>query len=190
VSNRIVTTAAVVLALATGAGAQSATPKSWRLQPKPYPTLENGKAALVEGTAKPAGDRFFVENISIIQPVAVTIIAQNPEDDVKLALSKFRFDEADRTASTKGTGKATIKLRTQGEMKIVVSSEKPAKYQLAVWLGNELRPQPPPVVLNPTQMAEKNGGPSGARFVMLWAGGLGLVLVGVLAAVATRRRRK
>lgn len=187
-SNRFVTTTVVLVALATGAGAQTATPKSWRLQPKPYPTLANGKAALVEGTAKPAGDRFFVENISIIQPVAVTITAQNPDDDVRLALSKFRFDEADRTASTKGTGKATIKLRTQGEMKIVVSSEKPAKYQLAVWLGEELKPEPPPVVLNAKQMDEKTG-PGGSRSLMVWAGGAGLVLVGLLVAVAARRRR-
>lgn len=184
---RFVMAAILLAALSPGLGAQAA-PKSWRLQLKAYPTLEQGTASLVEGTATPAGDRFFVEHLSIIQPVAVTVITRDPADDVKLALSKYRFDEADRTASTAGSGKAQIKLRTQGEMKIVVTAAKPTKYQLAVWAGPEIKPVPPPVVLTPKQMAER-GGAGGGRSMMFWAGGLGLVVLGLLAAIATRRRR-
>jgi hypothetical protein len=188
VYTRFVITAALLVALSPGLGAQ-AGPKSWRLQLKAYPTLEQGKATLVEGTATPDGDRFFVEHLSIIQPVAVTVITRDPGDDVTLALSKFRFDEADRTASTGGSGKAQIKLRTQGEMKIVVTAAKPTKYQLAVWAGPEVKPVPPPVVLTPKQIAER-GGAGSSRSTMFWAGGIGLVVVGLIAAVATRRRRK
>lgn len=144
--------------------------------------MSAGSAAFVEGTAGAAGDRFFVENLSIIQPVIVTLVAQNPEADVRLQLSKYRFDVADKSASTKGTGKATFKLRTQGEMKIVVTGTPGSKYQLVVWAGPELKPEPPAVVLK--------GGVSGeSRGPWMWVA-LGLIAAGLLVFGVMRSRKK
>ncbi len=135
----------------------------------------------MEGTANGAGDRFFVENLSIIQPVIVTLVTANKDDDVRLQLSKYRFDVADKSASTRGTGKATFKLRTQGEMKIVVTGPLPKKYQLVIWAGDELKPAPPAVVLK--------GGVSGQpRVRWVWIA-LGVVALS-LVAVTLRRRKK
>jgi hypothetical protein len=148
---------------------------------KPDARLSAGKATFAEGTASAAGDRFFVENLSIIQPVIVTLVTGSKDDDVRLQLSKYRFDVADKSASTRGTGRVTFKLRTQGEMKIVVTGPAPKKYQLVIWAGDELKPVPPPVVLQ--------GGVSGQpRGRWVWIG-LGVVALALVAA-AVRRRKK
>lgn len=171
-----------VFALSPALSAQSSSPKSYRLQLTAHKQISPGKAALVQGTASSAGDRFFVEHLSIIQPVMVTLITQDPNDDVKLQLSKYRFDVGDKTASTKGSGRASIKLRTQGEMKIVVSGAEAKKYQLVVWAGDELKPEPPTVVLK--------GGTSGGSSRTGWVlGGVGVV-VAILLLVAFTKRRK
>ncbi|MBA3948813.1 MAG: hypothetical protein H0X44_02580 [Acidobacteria bacterium] len=177
--HRIVIAAFAAIVFSAGVSAQS--PRSYRLQLKPHAQVSAGSAAFVQGTASAAGDRFFVENLSIIQPVIVTLITETPGADVRLQLSKYRFDVADKSASTKGTGKATFKLRTQGEMKIVVSGADSSKYQLIVWAGSELKPDPPPVVLK--------GGVSGeSRGPWLWVL-LGIVAIGI-ALFAMKRRGK
>ncbi len=170
-----------VLALSTGISAQSSSPRSYRLQLKASDALPAGKAAFVQGTSSPAGDRFFVENLSIIQPVVVTVISRNPDDDVKLQLSKYRFDTFDKTASTKGSGRASIKLRTQGEMKIVVSGAGASQYQMVVWAGDELKPEPPTVVLK--------GGVTGSGGRGWMFGAAGVVLAGLLLFAFAKRRK-
>lgn len=170
--NKSVLAIGIAAALAAGsvASAQTPSPTAVRLQLKQSPQVQTGKAALVQGTSKAAGDRFFVENLSIIQPVIVTLLARNKEDDVKLQLSKYRFDQADKTASTKGTGKATIKLRTQGEMKIVVSGADPMAYQLLIWAGEEVKPELPPVVLAKPDVTGVQRGVSVVAVALLVAG--------------------
>ena len=172
---------AVLAAFVLSASVSAQSPRSYRLQLKPDAKISDGSAAFVEGTSNAKGDRFFVENLSIIQPVIVTLITETPDADVRLQLSKYRFDVADKSASTKGTGKATFKLRTQGEMKIVVSGAGSHKYQLVVWAGSELKPEPPSVVLK--------GGVSGdSRGPWLWVL-LGLAVAGVAAYAVVRRKK-
>lgn len=182
----IATCLATVLLAASPGYAQSPSPKASRLQPKQFAQIPNGKAALVEGAASPTGDRFFIENLSIIQPVVVTLITRDKADDVKLQLSKYRFEEADKTASTRGTGRATIKLRTQGEMKIVVSGADAKKYQLVVWAGPEVKPELPPVVIGKRSVTGAGSRFSPLTIGLLVAGGL-LVVAGVV--VKSRRQK-
>jgi hypothetical protein len=177
---------AALVCLAAGvAGAQE--PKSYRLLLKEYKEVAKGKAAFVEGRAKPGGDRFFVEHLSILQPVVVSVKALDPKAaDLKLQLSKYRFDEADQRATT-SDGVATLRVRTQGEMKIVVSGANDAPYYLAVWAGDELMPEMKPVVVR--RRAAVQGG--GSWSLTTAAGIAGGVLVGGAAVfVLGRRKRK
>lgn len=180
---------AAVLAASPGY-AQTPSAKAYRLQLKQFTQIPKGKAALVQGAANPAGDRFFVQDLSIIQPVVVTLVTRDKADDVKLRLAKYQFDEADKTASTKGTGTATIKLRTQGEMKIVVSGADAKPYQLVVWAGPEVKPEPPAVVLGKRDVAGGGSRVSPLTVVILVAGGVLLILGGVMRSRRQKTERR
>jgi hypothetical protein len=65
--------------------------------------------------------------------------AKNPEDELSLQLLKDRWDRPHRTGSTKGTGKVSFAVRTQGEMRILVTAPAPTPYQLLVWSGDEIK---------------------------------------------------
>ncbi len=124
-------------------------PKAYRLELKARPELPSGTIAMAEGTAAPAGVRFLAENLSILQPVTVTVLAKTPDQDLQVTLAKYRFDQSDRKGSTKGKGIYTTHLRTQGDLRIIVTAPRPTPFQLVVWAGKEVeRPMKPVVVAN------------------------------------------
>jgi hypothetical protein len=136
------------------------------------PDIENGTAVVVEGDAGPTGDRFFVENLAITQPVAVVLMAA--DQPLTLNLSKYRYDQSDRFGDTGASGAVSFRFRTQGELKVHVKrddpeSRGPARYFLIAWAGTEVRPElRPPIVV-------RSGDASGGAFP--W-----LALVGALGA--------
>jgi len=163
-----------------------------RLTPRAEPDLPAGKYAFVEGEAGRQPHRFYLENLSILQPITVTLIARNPGDEIRLELGKYRFDQPDRTAATGSDGVVFERLRTQGELKIGVSAEGgPKPYLLSVWVGDEIEAELPPVLV----AAKDYGGDSGSSgFALggspvLWviAAAL-LVIVGLLAKMAFGKR--
>jgi len=203
---------AVALAAAATLAAQG-PPQAYKLYLKPQPGLPSGKAIVIEGDTRPDGDRFFVEDLSILQPVAVTLLTKNAEDDITLTLLKDRWDEKpSRTASTKGTGQSTLKFRTMGEVKIVVAKSGESKrYHLIVWAGDAVEPEVPPAFIpmkeylaNPNPVPQPASAPGAPRapaggpaptqsLPVLWiiAGALGLIvllLVVLIVVMLTRKR--
>jgi len=119
--------------------------EAFRLVPKTDAAFPSGKFVAVQGNAGSGGEKFLLENLSLLQPVEVTLLSNAPENDLNLQLSKFDWKKAERSGSTKGSGSRTFQIRAEGDLKILVSSpqgEKP--YQLAVWVGDEIKPPMPP----------------------------------------------
>jgi len=153
------------------------------------PDIEHGKAAILQGEAGPEGDKFFVPNLFITQPVSVVLMAANPARPLTLDLSKYRYEDFDRSGSTGASGAVSFDFRTQGELKVLVKPEhagpgETVPYFLVVWAGDDVQPDlAPPVVVK----AEEEGGGGGVP--SLWL--LGLVFVaGGAVVIGLNRRRK
>jgi hypothetical protein len=71
--------------------------------------------------------------------VAVTLLAKDQAADITLQLLKDRWDHPHRSGSTKGTGQQAFRVRTQGELKIMVTAVHPTPYLLAVWVGDDIK---------------------------------------------------
>ncbi len=137
---RAVAIALLVAVLGLPSVAMANEQKAYKLELKEAKGLPNGKVATLQGTAHPEGDQFFVEAVGVLQPVVVTLVAKNPGDEIKVILAKQRWDENLREATTGPDGKAILKLRTQGELRIIVKGEGDKPYNLIVWVGAEVKP--------------------------------------------------
>lgn len=132
--------------------------------------LPSGKMAMVEGTASAEGDRFTLPDVSIFQPVAVSLIAQQPDSDIKFRLGKFGWDENFGGGSTKGSGIHTEKFRTQGDLLISVNAPSGAgRYALVIWAGDEIKPEMEPVLVPASQ-----AGGSWTKYLLWLLGALAL----------------
>lgn len=150
------------------------------------PAIRNGKVAVVEGTAGRAGQKLAVADLSVLQPVEVTLFAVDEHDDLRLDLSKFILDAPAKKLSTKGTGFATARFRTQGDLQLTVTSpEGPRPYRLLVWAGNEATPAVPSLFTAADSTGEASGGPP-----MMWIiAGLLAVIAALLGALVLKRGR-
>jgi hypothetical protein len=160
-------------------GARAEDAPAFKLELKPADGLPNGKVATLQGTANPAGDKFFVEAIGVLQPVVVTLVAKQKGDVIKLVLAKQRWDEDLRHGETGPDGMLTMKLRTQGELRMIVSGEGDKPYNLIVWVGDEVKPDfDAAPALAPMTDAAKAGSGTAAR-----PGGAGSGTTGIVIAV-------
>jgi len=136
---------AMVMICWAGSGRAEDAP-AYKVELQPAPDLPSGKVATIKGTATPAGDKLFVEAIGVLQPVVVTVVARHRADHIKIVLGKQRWDEDLRHAATDDSGQVTLKLRTQGELRMTVSADHDADYWLVVWVGDEVKPDFPPAL--------------------------------------------
>jgi len=155
---------------------------AWKLDLKKDPSLPNGRVAIVKGSSTAEGQHFLIENAFVLQPVVVTLVAQEPGDILRLVLGKDRWDENLREAATGPDGKAIVKLRTQGEVRMTVSGDAGKPYYLIAWVGDEVKPELAPVV---TSMDEYRKGHPASLFsnpAILW-GGVALLVAAAGAAL-------
>ncbi|MHB8110061.1 MAG: hypothetical protein ACYDHW_08520 [Syntrophorhabdaceae bacterium] len=169
--------------------------EEFRIVPQADPAGSSGKVAAYQGEVGQQGEKFILENLSISQPVEITLLSKDPETDLNLQLCKFDWKKPERSGSTKGTGSQTFKIRTQGDLKIFVASpqgEKP--YQLAIWVGEDVKPNMKPVFIPKDQYRKTKGGSGGIGGMfaspVLWiiAALLGAILV-VLIMFLKRGKR-
>jgi hypothetical protein len=187
-----------LLASTTAAGWARQTPSItepadvFKLTLASVPEVKRGKVAIVEGVAGPSGQKLSLADLSVLQPVEVSIFTPELDDDVRIELSKFILDEPARTGSTKGTASATFKFRTQGDLQIkVLSPDGPNVYRLFVWVGDEATPEmPAPFISMETYKKRMGAGPSGSEFDPPLAGGgngggtpLCLIIAGALGLI-------
>ncbi len=179
-STRIVYLLAFSMVLQTVAFAQQA---AYKLEPRAIPQIENGQVAMLEGSTDAEGDRYFVENLNIRQPVSVTLLTQNPDHDLRLILSKYNYDETEKEGSTRGKQRLTLETRTQGEMKIQVKSpEAERNYQLLLWVGDEVLPNMAPVIVSMEDYETGSSSDNASAFPgspVLWV--IAILLGGIMA---------
>ena len=174
------------LGFAQESAASKETPTTYNLQLKKDPAIPTGQAAGVGGDVDGAGHRFLVENLTLVQPVAVGVVADDPSKPIEVKLSKYDFESTDRNGTTDSSGRASFRLRTEGDLRILVRSttSEPAPYSLMVWVGEEV----PSEVRGPLVPMKKGSGASGWLSPPVLVGGLGLIALGAIGAFLVSRR--
>jgi len=140
----------VAAGLAFGAVAFGAAkePPAKPLALKKVAGLTNGRIAYIVGTTARDAQRFYASNLLVTQPVLVTLKADNPEDDIKLNVTKTQWSKAEREVSTGANGRVQVAFRTQGEFGLAVSGADAGKpYRMVVWIGDEVKRSMPAVVV-------------------------------------------
>ena len=96
--------------------------------------------------ADPQGQFFQSSGNWVLTPIAVTVMTQEPSQDVVLKVFKDDLEVPVRAISSKGKGHARVMFRTQGDYTVQVSASSPTPYQLLVWAGKDLKPDLPSAV--------------------------------------------
>lgn len=167
----------------------------YHLQLKSDPQLKYGKFAAVEGIANAQGQNLELGDLSVLQPVRVTLMALDKNDDLRLKLSKIELgNNAAKSGSTKGTGSVSFKFRTQGDLQINVKSPAGARfYRLFVWAGDKVNPPVPSAFVPMKTYLEQHpgsGGKGGFGSLVLWViAGTLIIICGFLAVLVLKRRR-
>ena len=178
------------LCLGTAALAQTRDDgfKVTELQPAPLEAPKVGKLALAEGTLAGNEQHFTLSNLSIFQPVAVVVIAEDPTHPVTLRLGKFDWKEDFKGGKTGSDGRVVAAFRTQGDLLVTVGAPDAAAYTLAVWVGEEAPPPMKPLLV-PAGDAD-GGGWREHKLLLAIAGGLLILALGWFAGRRNRRNDK
>jgi hypothetical protein len=141
------------------ARAQVQQPQVFGITLREEPTAKPGRVGAIQGVTDQEGHRFLIEDLDIMQPVVVALVAREPAHPLKLQLLKYDWNKPDRSGVTSADGIATFRVRTQGEMKIFVTSETPqaAPYYLLVWVGDEIQPEMGTVLVPPKAYKQPKG---------------------------------
>jgi hypothetical protein len=161
----------------------------YKLVLEKVPDIEPGKASLLSGSTGPEGDKFFVEHLTMFQPVTVVLIAADPERPAKLSLAKYRYDEVVWSGDTGEEGAVSHYFRTQGELKIHVTPvdddpEAETAYGLIVWAADIPGPELPPPVVIAGESEASSGFPLWLKLLA------GVVVLGGIALVFFRMGRR
>jgi hypothetical protein len=179
--------------------AEEKEPPAYPLKFQAAKGLSNGKVSTWKGMAKAApGDRFFTENLLVLQPITVTVVAKNKGDKIHVEIAKMRWDDKKMEGTTGENRKVILKTRTQGDLRVIVTNPdggEPKPYYLMVWVGDEHKPKLKPVT---TSMKNHKGGTAvpGVPGAKATAGGnntVGIViavLLGVLILVLVFKLKK
>jgi hypothetical protein len=179
--------AALLGVLAGPVSAQGADNKIpvYKLDLRKVPDIPEGNAALVAGNAGAVPDRFFLDNLHMLQPVSVTVRAVNPGGVVNVKLTKEEWNKVLREGTTGADNQVNFRFRTQGEFQISVTSPQPdTPYKMVVWVGPDVVPKPVKPVFAPTSQFE-----GGTSTWMWWAlGGAGAVILLLVGMLLGRRK--
>jgi hypothetical protein len=177
---------AVLLLVATEHVAGEGTSKVFQLDPKPDPRVPRAKIAAVEGATGTQGERFELQNLTIRQPVLVAVRATDPLRKLHLQLSKYTWETAERSGSTDAAGLVSFLVKTEGDIRILVTAESAeSRYSLFAVVGDEVA-QPLPSILVPWSTDGK--GEQRHTSASLGLAGLGSAICLIVLAIVIRRR--
>jgi hypothetical protein len=151
--------------------------------------LDQGRMAMADGVAPAEGVRYSVQDLDLMQPVAVALVAADAGQPVRLEIAKGEWDQVFRSCETDGSGACEVRFRTQGNfgIRVLPASASSSSYQLAVWVGDEARAVPTNVIV------PRDGGTTGSGLgliqILLGVIAAALVVLVVLGIVLVQRRR-
>lgn len=181
---RLVVSIGVAALICVGRLAVAGDIPEYKLQLQTSPKVP-GKHRIIEGQAGPQPDRFLVEGLGVLQPVAVTVIAKNKGDEITVALGQDRWEEAVKKATTSADKpEVTIKLRTQGDLEIsITAATEPRPYWLVVWVGDPVDPaaELAPVVVPMSKYKREH--PEGVKAPGAAAGGTSPTMIVIAVAL-------
>jgi hypothetical protein len=165
---------------------------TYPLQLRDMVGVTNGKMVVVQGKTGARGHRFMIDKLWMTNPVSVTLMTDAKGGDLKLDLIKFPWAKPVRSAATGGSTRyVNEKFRTQGEFLIHVTSPvEDTPYQLVIWVGKEVVPDLPPVVVDHATYEAglaKDTPASFPRWIL--AAALGGLLALVAIVILLRRRK-
>ncbi|HMT09375.1 MAG TPA: hypothetical protein PKA82_15335 [Pyrinomonadaceae bacterium] len=98
-----------------------------------------GKVAVAEVTQKNDSLYFFVKGISIFSPVIVLVESMDKTEKLNVSLHKNTWNAVEASGETGADGIWSKTFTTGGDVGIKVGTKKfPAKYQVVVWVGDEV----------------------------------------------------
>ena len=160
------------------------------------PRFSEGKVALMQGVADADGYRFELPDTDLMQPITVDVYTKDaPAGAVRLRVGKGDWEHPARDGVTDASGHVGFRFRTYDGVKFWVSAETTTPYQIAVWSGTPLVPQPPPITAPMTAYVERHPKAAPSAFASLGSGmryaigGAMALLLLVIAVFALRRRK-
>jgi len=177
------------LALPPAARAQEATAGVTVLKPEAVEGLEQSKMAGERNTTAADPRRYSIQDLDIMQPVAVRVEAEDPARPIRIEVVKGEWDQVYRDQTTGADGAAEVRFRTQGAcgLKVTSPTGAGAGYRLALWVGDEIKTVPANVLV------PREGGAGGSNrggFTDLLLGFIAAALVVLIALVAWSMFRK
>ncbi len=133
------TTLLAVLLVLGGSALAHANPTYWNLKLKEDPRAEVGELAFVKGKTAPAGVHFILPESEIDRPKTVTVVATDPGQKLTLKVFKKDPNQPLATIETDAEGVATQSFRSGEKVFFQVTGPEGADYQLAAWVGPEIK---------------------------------------------------
>jgi hypothetical protein len=131
----------------------------WELVPEDDPSFSPGKIKIIGGLTHPEGVRFIIKNLSLNQPIQITIVSRDEKSDITLRVFKDNWDNPLLMGSTMGAGEVTFRFRTGDHAAFTVSGPEGEPYQLFAWVGHGMELPPPPVFMTMSDYESKGEGP-------------------------------
>jgi len=155
------------------------------------PGVEKAKMAGVEARTEAKGDRYSVQDLDIMQPVAVRLRAIDPSQTVRLEVVKGEWTNVYRNCATEGANPCEVRFRTEGNFGMHVTSPSGAgvAYELGVYVGDEMKLVPSNLVVTPKSAGPAAGGGLTTTTILLGIIAAALVVLVVLVGWSLLRKR-
>lgn len=167
------------------AATDAAKPVTIRLQPKQQAGIDRGKAVVVKGEAGKVPQRFLLDGITYMMPVAVALRPVSKGDEVALSVTKYAWNQPLRQGDTDGDILRYL-FRTEGEFQVsVTAKQEGTPYRLLVWVGDETKPELKPVVVKASEYEGDKAGTGWLRWALI----VGAAAIAAWLAVRALRRK-
>lgn len=165
--------------------------KSLKLKKRELAQIDGAQYAAVRARIKNNEARLLLPGLNVMRPVAVTLQAVDASQPLELRLVKTRWHKPLQTCTTNAQGRCTLKLRTHGDLGLVVAAVKGAsnaraEFILDALIGPKITLPPKRSPLVPATGEQLNPTATSGGYIAL-AGGLLLVVI-ALVFMGVRRR--
>ncbi len=130
---------------ARAAAAEPPAPEVYPLELSATDDLPNGEATSLQSTADSVGQRYALGGTELDQPILVSVLTQDPSDNVRVRIVKDDWNAPDRDQATTGAKRLDFAFHTFDGFRVWVTADKPTDYQLIVWVGAPMASEPPPI---------------------------------------------